>query len=100
LKKTQKQKRIIIKKHVKPKKRGKKKTNVGKKKKYKIEKMNRKKTKTNEKKHVGKHCSKIKIMWGNIVTIHSILKKKLRSKIDKDHFERKKSHVGKHYNNP
>jgi hypothetical protein len=33
LKKTQKQKRIIIKKHVKPKKREKKKTNVGKKKK-------------------------------------------------------------------
>jgi hypothetical protein len=30
-----------------------------------------------ETKHVGKHCSKIKIMWGNIVTIHSVLKKKL-----------------------
>ena len=29
-----------------------------------------------EKKHVGKHCSKIKTMWGNIVTIHSVLKKK------------------------
>jgi hypothetical protein len=28
------------------------------------------------KKHVGKHCSKTKIMWGNIVTIHSVLKKK------------------------
>jgi hypothetical protein len=29
-----------------------------------------------EKKHVGKHCSKTKIMWGNIVTIHNVLKKK------------------------
>ena len=29
-----------------------------------------------EKKHVGKHCSKTKTMWGNIVTIHNILKKK------------------------
>jgi hypothetical protein len=28
-------------------------------------------------------------MWGNIVTIHCVLKKKLRSKIDKDHFEKK-----------
>jgi hypothetical protein len=28
------------------------------------------------KKHVGKHCSKTKTMWGNIVTIHSVLKKK------------------------
>jgi hypothetical protein len=25
-----------------------------------------------EKKHVGKHYSKTKIMWGNIVTIHSV----------------------------
>jgi hypothetical protein len=25
---------------------------------------------------VGKHCSKTKIMWGNIVTIHGVLKKK------------------------
>ena len=25
---------------------------------------------------MGKHCSKTKIMWGNIVTIHSVLKKK------------------------
>jgi hypothetical protein len=30
-----------------------------------------------EKKHVVKHCSKTKIMWGNIVTIYSILKKKI-----------------------
>jgi hypothetical protein len=30
-------------------------------------------------------------MWGNIVTIHNVLKKKLRIKIDKDHFEKKKS---------
>jgi hypothetical protein len=28
-----------------------------------------------EKKHVRKHCSKTKTMWG-IVTIHSVLKKK------------------------
>jgi len=27
-------------------------------------------------KHVGKHCGKTKTMWGNIVTIHSVLKKK------------------------
>jgi hypothetical protein len=25
---------------------------------------------------MGKHCSKIKTMWGNIVAIHSVLKKK------------------------
>jgi hypothetical protein len=36
-----------------------------------------------------KHCSKTKTMWGNIVAIHSVLKKKLRSKIDKDHFGKK-----------
>ena len=30
-----------------------------------------------EKKHVGKHCSKTKTMWGNIVTIYSVLKKKI-----------------------
>jgi hypothetical protein len=29
-----------------------------------------------EKKHVGKHCSKTKTIWRNIVTIHSVLKKK------------------------
>ena len=29
----------------------------------------------------GKHCSKTKTMWGNIVTIHSFLKKNLRRKI-------------------
>jgi hypothetical protein len=29
-----------------------------------------------EKKHVGKHCSKTKTMWKNIVTIHNVLKKK------------------------
>jgi hypothetical protein len=29
-----------------------------------------------KKKHVGKHCSKTKTMWGNIITIHSVLKKK------------------------
>ena len=50
-----------------------------------------------KKKYIRKYCSKTKIMWGNIVTIHSVLKKKLQSKIlnqlnmkknkiDKDHF--------------
>jgi hypothetical protein len=29
-----------------------------------------------KKKHVGKHYSKTKTMWGNIVAIYSILKKK------------------------
>jgi hypothetical protein len=29
-----------------------------------------------EKKHVGKHYSKTKTMWGNIVTIHSVFFKK------------------------
>jgi hypothetical protein len=29
------------------------------------------------KKNLGKHCSKTKIMWGNIVTIQSVFKKKL-----------------------
>jgi hypothetical protein len=43
-----------------------------------------------EKKHVGKHCSKTKTMWGNIITIHNVLKKKLRIKIDKNHFEKKR----------
>jgi hypothetical protein len=38
-----------------------------------------------------KHCSKTKTMWENIVAIHSVLKKKLWSKIDKDHFEKKNS---------
>jgi hypothetical protein len=30
---------------------------------------------------VGKHYNKTKTMWGNIVTIHSVLKKKLRINI-------------------
>jgi hypothetical protein len=30
-----------------------------------------------KKKHAGKHCSETKTMWENIVTIHSVLKKKL-----------------------
>jgi hypothetical protein len=29
-----------------------------------------------KKKHVGKHCSKTKITWGNIVPIHNVLNKK------------------------
>jgi hypothetical protein len=51
---------------------------------------------------VGKHCSKTKTMWGNIVTIHSVLKKKStkqnsqlaqykKNKIHKDHFGKKKN---------
>jgi len=47
------------------------------------------------KKYVGKHCSKTKIMWGNIVTIHSVFKKNIRSKIDKNHFEKKKKKIHK-----
>jgi len=54
-----------------------------------------------EKQYVGKHCSKTKIMWGNIVTIHGVLKKKTtkqnfqpaqyeKNKIDKGHFGKKK----------
>jgi len=55
-------------------------------------------------------------MWGNIVTIHSVLKKKStkqnsqlaqykKNKIHKDHFGKKKqfikkNHVGKHCSNP
>ena len=56
---------------------------------------------------MGEHCSETKTMWGNIITIHCVLKKKLRSKINKDYFEKKeeekihkKSHVGKHCSNP
>jgi hypothetical protein len=30
--------------------------------------------KIDKKKHVGKHCSKEKIMWRNTVAIHSVLK--------------------------
>jgi hypothetical protein len=52
--------------------------------------------------HVEKHCSKTKTMWGNIVTIHSVLKKKItkqnsqpakheKNKIDKEHFEKQNS---------
>jgi hypothetical protein len=39
---------------------------------------------------VGKHCSKTKTMWGNIVKIHSVLKKKTTKQIDKDRFGKKK----------
>jgi len=74
-----------------------------------------------KKQYVGKHCSKTKIMWGNIVTIHGVLKKKTtkqnfqpaqyeKNKIDKGHFGKKKKrknslkkekkHVGKYYSNP
>jgi hypothetical protein len=58
-----------------------------------------------KKKLAEKYCSKTKTMWENIVTIHSILKKKLQSKIlnqqyeknkiDKDHFEKKKKKIQK-----
>jgi hypothetical protein len=40
------------------------------------EKKKAKKNEKNKKKHVGKHCNKTKTMWGNIVTIYSVLKKK------------------------
>jgi hypothetical protein len=66
---------------------------------------------------MGKHCSKTKTMWGNIVTIHSVLKKKStkqnsqsaqykKNKIDKDHLGKKKeknhkkNHVMKYCSNP
>jgi hypothetical protein len=50
---------------------------------------------------VGKHCSKTKTMWGNIVTIHNVffLKKNYEAKSTKTILEKKKSHVGKHYSN-
>jgi len=55
-----------------------------------------------------KHCSKTKTVWGNIATIHSVLKKKnYEAKSTKIILETKrkkrfikKSHVGKHYSNP
>ena len=61
-----------------------------------------------EKKHVEKHCSKTKTMWGNIVTIHSVLKKNYEIKSTKTILEKKrrfikknkKRHVGKHCSNP
>jgi len=65
---------------------------------------------------MGKHCSKTKTMWGNIVTIHGVLKKNLRSKIlnqlnikkkkstktiwEKKKKNHKKNHVGKYCSNP
>jgi hypothetical protein len=60
------------------------------------------------KKHVGKHCSKTKTMWGNIVTVHSVLKKNYETKSikiilekkKKIHKKNKKRHVGKHCSNP
>ena len=51
-------------------------------------------------------------MWRNIITIYSVLKKKItkqnsqpaqyEKKIDKNHFEKKKKkkHIGKHCSNP
>jgi len=67
-----------------------------------------------KKKHVGKHCSKTKTMWGNIVTIHNVLMKKTttqnsqlaqyeKNKVDKYHFGKKiikQNHVAKHCSNP
>jgi hypothetical protein len=52
-------------------------------------------------KHVGKYCNKTKTIWGNIVAIHNILKKKTtkqnsqpakyeKNKINKNHFEKNK----------
>jgi hypothetical protein len=50
---------------------------------------------------MGKHCSKTKTMWGNIVIIHGVLKKKStkqnsqsaqykKNKIDKDYLGKKR----------
>jgi len=48
------------------------------------------------KKHVGKHCSKTKTMWENIITIHNVLKKKTtkqnRQRPFKKKFIKKKPH--------
>jgi hypothetical protein len=33
-----------------------------------------------EKKYIGKHCSKTKTIWKNIITIHSVLKKNYEAK--------------------
>jgi len=55
-----------------------------------------------KKNHVGNHYSKTKTMWGNIVTIHSVLNKKItkqnsqpaqykKTKINKDHFGKKQN---------
>jgi len=41
-------------------------------KKNKFDKDNLKKI--DKKRHMEKHCSKAKIMWGNTITIHSVLK--------------------------
>jgi len=55
---------------------------------------------------MGEHYSKTKIMWGNIIAIHSVFFKKhmkqnsqqaqyKKNKIDKDHFEKKNIHKNK-----
>jgi hypothetical protein len=44
---------------------------------------------------VGKHCSKTKIMWGNIVTIHSVLKKNYEAKSTKTFLEKKRKKMHK-----
>jgi len=44
------------------------------------------------KKHVGKHCNKTKIMWGNIVTINSVLKKNTTKQNRQKPFFKKKIH--------
>jgi predicted Zn-ribbon and HTH transcriptional regulator len=42
---------------------------------YEKNKFNKDNLKKNyEKRHMGKHCSKAKIMWGNTIAIHSVLK--------------------------
>ena len=43
--------------------------------------LKKKFNKDNFKKYTGKHCSKTKILWGNIIRIHGVFKKNLRSKI-------------------
>jgi hypothetical protein len=58
------------------------------------------------KKNMEKHCSKTKIMWGNIIAIHNVFFKKTtkqnsqptqyeKNKIDKNHFRKKKKKIHK-----
>jgi hypothetical protein len=68
---------------------------------------------------MGKHCSKRKTMWGNTITIYSVIFEKnmklnsqlaqyKKNKINKDQFEKKKeiikrkkkNHIGKYCSNP
>ena len=48
-----------------------------------------------EKKHVEKHFSKTKTMWGNIVTVHSVLKKNYEIKSTKTILKKKRRFIKK-----